>query len=130
MVDGAPAENAPAAEGARTNNVYTGPNGYQYYQTLAAASKNGGIVGILGTKRYMTGVPGAWGDYNCLPHGPDPKEGPPPSRETILQRLGLSREETMCFEGEWKDKPFQIYSDWCPEEERCMPFPAGAAVRI
>ena len=127
MVDKAPAENAPAAEGARTNNVYTTPIGYQYCETLAITHKKGGRVKILGTRRYMTGVPWAWGGYNGLPHSPDPKKGPPPSRETFLRRLGLSQEETMYFKGPWKVEPFQIYSDWCLEEEKCMPFPAGAA---
>ena len=121
MADEAPTENAPVAEGDGTNDVYTNPNGYQYYQTLATTSKNGGIVEILGTKRYMTGVPGAWGGYNDLPRGTDPKEGLPPSRETILRRLGFSREETMCFKGLWKNKPLQIYSDWCLEEKSACP---------
>ena len=130
MADEAPAENAHAAEGAGTNDVYTTSNGYQYYETLAMAHKKGGRVEILGTRQFMTEMPGTWGGYNGLSHGPDPKEGPPPSRETILERLGVSREDTMCFQWTSKDKPFQIYSDWCPEEEKCMPFPAGAAVRI
>ena len=108
------------------NDVYTTPNGYQKYETLAMKSKHGGVVGITGTRRYMTGVPGAWGGYNGLPHGPDPKEGPPPSRETVLKRLGLSREECMCFEGLDKDDPHQIYSDWIDEKDKCMPFPVGA----
>ena len=50
MADEAPAENAPAAEGAGTNDVYTTPNGYQYYYTLTMTHKKGGRVEILGTK--------------------------------------------------------------------------------
>jgi len=49
MADEAPAENAPAAEGAGMNDVYTTPNGYQKYETLAMKSKHGGVVGITGT---------------------------------------------------------------------------------
>ena len=102
------------------------PHSYQYYETLVMAHKKGGRVETLGTRRYMTGVPGAWGGYNDLTHGPHIKEGPPPSRETILRRLGLSREGTKCFKGLWKNEPFQFYSDWCLEEENRMPFRAGA----
>ena len=44
MADEAPAENAPAAEGAGMNDyrydVYTTPNGYQKYETLAMKSKH------------------------------------------------------------------------------------------
>ena len=52
MADEAPAENAPAAEGAGTNDVYTTPNGYhyQYYETLAMAHKKGGRVKNLRTR--------------------------------------------------------------------------------
>ena len=115
MADEAPAENAPAAEGAEMNDyhydVYTTPEGYQKCQCLVKAHAQGGTREIHGTLRYMAGVPGTLGGYNGLPHGPHPKEGPPPSRETVLKRLGVSREETMCFQWTSKDKSFQIYSD-------------------
>ena len=127
MADEAPAENAPAAEGAGTNDIYTDTNGNQTYELLATWTSANTCIDVPGSKRYMTGRPGFWGGFNGLPHGPDPKEGPPPSRQTILDRLGLSLEETTCFEGLEKAKPWQIYSIWLKEQEKCMPYPAPAA---
>ena len=133
MADEAPAEKAPTAEGAGTNNyrydVYTTPHGYQNCECLAKKPQGDDrcTQSIPGTMRYLTGVPGAFGGYNGIAHGPHPKEGLPPSRETVLKRLGISLKDTMCSRWEVKQEPFQIYSDWCPEKERCMPFPAGAA---
>ena len=127
MADEAPAENAPAAEGAGTNEIYTDENGNQTYESLATLVRGSTWIDVPGSKRYMTGRPGSWGGFKGLPHGPDPKEGPPPSVQTILDRLGIPREETMCFEALEKAKPWQIYSSWRREEEKCMPFPAHAA---
>ena len=110
MADEAPAAPAPAAEGAGIYEVYTSPNGYQNYQiwTESTSPDNSTGISIKGTKQYLiVDSTGAWGGYNGLAHGPHPKEGPPPSRETILRRLGLSREETKCFKGIWKTSPFR-----------------------
>ena len=128
MADEAPAVDAPAAEGAGIKDVFTSPNGYQFYEIWTMSTGPGKTVGISvkGSKRYMTGGPGAWGGFNGLPHGPDPREGPPPSVETVLKQLSIPREELMLFESREKEEPWQIYSTALREEDKCMPFPINA----
>ena len=124
MADEAPAENAPAAEGAGTNEIYINEDGYHLYEVLTTLEKAWDTTwsSIPGTKRYMTGTPGSWGGYNGVLHGPHLYEETPLSVQTILEWMEIPREETMRFEGREKVKPFPKYSMWLLEEEKVMPF--------
>ena len=122
MVDEAPTMNASAAEDAGTNEIYTCENGYQHYELLSTLHRGSTWIEIPGTKRYMTGRPGAWGGYNGVPHRPHLYEEAPLSIQTILERMEIPCKETWCFEGREKEKPFPKYSMWLLEKEKAMPF--------
>ena len=110
MADEAHAVPAPAAEGAGIYEVYTSPNGYQNYQVWTEP-EGSTAISIKGTKRYLiVDSTGAWGGYNGLPHGPNPRTGAPYSVETVLRLHGRPREELMCFQSVEKVEPWQIYS--------------------
>ena len=130
MADEAPAAPAPAAEGAGIYEVYTSPNGYQNYQiwTESTSPDNSTGISIKGTKQYLiVDSTGAWGGYNGLPHGPNPRTGAPYSVEMVLRLHGRPREELMCFQSVEKVEPWQIYSSALREEDKRMPFPLHAA---
>ena len=107
MADEAPAENAPAAEGAGTNDVYTTPNGYQYYETLAMAHKKGGRVEILGTRRYMTGVPGAWAATTACLMVRTPKKDHLPLARRSCNGSDFPEKKPCVLKGSGKTSPFR-----------------------